>query len=199
MHTLQMTGQEMRSARYRHGEEEGLEKEGPRWQEGDHGAAVRSLEGNIYMMLCFISCRLLWNSLSCACLSVTPISPHCTVGCQDKYTFGQSMGPYALMIKHQLRDAMTIHLRSSSGGNMGTKRGISVFMGLASQGDVTPAMIASIDELLKNVAEGVHDEPLFEWSAIGLKIAPTTVNTKEINRYMEATIGVLLGTQHDIV
>jgi hypothetical protein len=109
------------------------------------------------------------------------------------------MGPYALMIKHQLRDAMTIHLRSSSGGNMGSKRGISVFMGLTSQGDVTPEMIASIDALMESVADGTHDESIFEWSAIGSKIAPTTAATKEINRFIELTIGFLLGTQHYIV
>jgi hypothetical protein len=81
---------------------------------------------------------------------------------------------------------------------MGTRRGIAAFMRLHNHADVTGEMSVRVQGLLDDIGEGKHDESIFAWSEIGTKQAPTSSNQKEIGRFMEATIGYHLGTQHNI-
>ena len=111
---------------------------------------------------------------------------------QKKYSYQQSVAPYALLVKYYLRVACYNILTNNRGGNLGSTRGKAAFLRITDGAEPTKDEMTPIDTMLCKVQDGVFDEQLFAWSNLG--VTKIECEKGSANTYFDTALKPMLGT-----
>jgi hypothetical protein len=85
-------------------------------------------------------------------------------------------------------------LQSSAFGNLGTPRGISIFLDRKARTRLEPEVSAPFTGLMNRIVQGAFDASLMEWAGMHANF-PQYMTPGPVKKYMETTLECYLGTK----